>query len=175
MLNDNRYAGMSRADVEAMLRDYLGVTKVIWLGLGLVEDTETDGHVDNVVEFVAPGRVIAQVVSDRSNPNYALLQDNLRRLQRSKDAKGRPLDIVEMPILPYKQQGSEFYAIPYTNAYVCNGGIVAPEVDPRLDDIGWKVLEDAFPGRQVAPAPSIWQAVGGGGIGCITQQEPLGA
>ncbi len=175
MLNDNRYAGMSRDDVERALHDYLGVDKVIWLGLGLIEDTETDGHVDNVVEFIAPGRVLAQAVSDRSNPNFALLQENLRRLGSARDARGRALDVVEMPVLPYRQQGSEHYAIPYTNAYVCNGGIIAPQVDPRLDDIGWKVLEDAFPGRQVVPVPSIWQAVGGGGLGCITQQVPMAA
>ena len=175
MLNNNRYGSMSKDDIEKMLYDYLGIEKVIWLGLGLVEDTETDGHVDNIVEFVGPGKVIAQVVSDRSNPNHELLQENLRRLKSATDAKGRRLEIVEMPILPYQKHGHEFYAIPYTNSYVCNGGIIAPKVDPRLDDIGWKVLEDAFPGRQVVPVPSIWQAVGGGGIGCITQQVPAEA
>ena len=66
MRNDNRYHGMSRDHIEAMLRDHLGITRVIWLGLGLVEDIETDGHVDNVVEFIEPGRVLVQVVSERS-------------------------------------------------------------------------------------------------------------
>lgn len=172
MRNDNRYRGMSRDRVEAMLHDHLGITKVIWLGLGLVEDIETDGHVDNVVEFIEPGRVLVQVVSERSNPNHALLQENLRRLAQATDAKGRSLDIVEMPVLPYQQHGSEHYVIPYTNAYICNGAIIAPQVDPRLDDLGWSILEDAFPGREVVPVPSLWQAVGGGGLGCITQQVP---
>jgi len=172
MLNDNRYRGMSRDHIEAMLHDYLGITQVIWLGLGLIEDTETDGHVDNVVEFIEPGRVLVQVVSGHSNPNHGLLQENLRRLANATDAKGRPLDIVEMPVLPYQQQGSGRYVIPYTNAYVCNGAIIAPEVDPRLDEEGWAILESAFPGREIVPVRSLWQAVGGGGIGCITQQVP---
>lgn len=158
--------------IETLLHDHLGITKVIWLGLGLVEDIETDGHVDNVVEFIEPGRVLVQVVSERSNPNHALLQENLRRLTQATDAKGRSLDIVEMPVLPYQQLGSEHYVIPYTNAYICNGAIIAPQVDPRLDDLGWSILENAFPGREIVPVPSLWQAVGGGGLGCITQQVP---
>ncbi len=172
MLNDNRYRGMSRDHIEAMLRDHLGITRVIWLELGLVEDTETDGHVDNVVEFIEPGRVLVQVVSERSNPNHALLEENLRRLVDATDAQGRSLEIVEMPVLPYQQHASEHYVIPYTNAYVCNGAIIAPQVDPRLDDLGWSILESAFPGREIVPVPSLWQAIGGGGIGCITQQVP---
>ncbi len=172
MRNDNRYHGMSRDHIEAMLRDHLGITRVVWLGLGLVEDIETDGHVDNVVEFIEPGRVLVQVVSERSNPNHALLQENLRRLTQATDAQGRSLEIVEMPVLPYQQHASEHYVIPYTNAYVCNGAIIAPQVDPRLDDLGWFILEGAFPGREIVPVPSLWQAIGGGGIGCITQQVP---
>ena len=101
MLNSNRYAGFSREDVEHNLYDQLGIETVIWLELGLVEDTETDGHVDNEVEFIVPGLVLAQTVSDRSNPNFELLQDNIDRLSRARDAQGRQLDIIEMPVLPY--------------------------------------------------------------------------
>ena len=175
MLNDNRYAGITREEVEQKLNEYLGIEKVIWLELGLVEDTATDGHVDNVVKFVAPGVVLAQVVADRSNPNYILLKDNLVRLQHARDAKGRSLDVIEMPVLPYRRLGENDYVIPYTNAYVCNGGIVAPEVDPKLDEVGWNKLQEVYPSREIVPVPSIWQAVGGGGIGCITQQVPRGA
>jgi len=175
MRNANRYAGMSREELERGLHEYLGIEKVIWLGLGLVEDTETDGHVDNVVEYVAPGVVLAQTVRDVSNPNYELLQENLRRLKSARDAKGRQLDVIEMDVLPYHppMNGKSLVA-PYTNAYVVNGGIVAPRVDPRLDDLGYRILEQAFPGRRIVPAPGLYQADGGGGIGCLTQQIPAG-
>ena len=175
MRNANRYAGMSREELERGLHEYLGIEKVIWLGLGLVEDTETDGHVDNVVEYVAPGVVLAQTVRDTSNPNYELLQENLRRLKSTRDAKGRQLDVIEMNVLPYHppMNGKSLVA-PYTNAYVVNGGIVAPRVDPKLDDLGYRILEQAFPGRRIVPAPGLYQADGGGGIGCLTQQIPAG-
>lgn len=176
MMNTNRYSGMTRDDIEQNLHDYLGIDQVIWLELGLVEDVETDGHVDNVVEFVAPGVVLAQTVRDPSNPNYDLLQENLRRLTKARDAKGRQLDIVEMDVLPYQTANDgRPLVIPYTNAYVLNGAIIAPQVDPKLDDNGYKILEQAFPGRTIVPVSSHWQAVGGGGIGCVTQQVPAGA
>jgi len=174
MRNANRYSNLARDDIEQGLHEYLGIEKVIWLGLGLVEDTETDGHVDNVVEYLAPGVVLAQTVSDRSNPNYDLLQENLRRLKSARDAKGRQLDIVEMNVLPYLPELNGKAAVaPYVNAYVVNGGIIAPEVDPRLDDIGYRMLEEAFPGRTVLPVPTVYQADGGGGMACLTQQVPV--
>ncbi len=175
MRNANRYSGFTRADVERKLHEYLGIESVIWLGMGLVEDTETDGHVDNVVEFVAPGVALVQTVRDQSNPNHDLLQDNIRRLANSRDATGQNLEIIEMEVLPYQiSSGGKPLAIPYTNAYVLNGAVIAPQVDPKLDDQGYKILEQAYPGRTIVPAPGFWQAVGGGGIGCITQQVPAG-
>lgn len=176
MRNANRYAEVSRETIEQLLHDYLGIEKVIWLGLGLIEDSETDGHVDNVVEFIAPGVVLAQTVSDPTNPNYDLLQENLKRLKSARDAKGRLIEVVELDLLPYlpSSNGKSLVA-PYVNAYICNGGIIAPQVDPKLDDKGYKFLEQIFPGRKVVPVPTLYQAIGGGGIGCITQQVPAGA
>jgi agmatine deiminase len=172
MRNVNRYAGMSRATIEQHLYDYLGIEKVIWLPLGLFEDAATDGHVDNVVEYFAPGKVIAQTC-EKSNPNYDLLQENLNILKTERDAKGRQLDILEMDIIPYTTASNgTVCAVPYTNAYVVNGGIIAPEVDPKLDDRGFDILQQAFPGREIATCRCEWQAVGGGGIGCVTQQVP---
>lgn len=172
MRNVNRYAGMSRKTVEGYLHDFLGIETVIWLPLGLYEDAATDGHVDNVVEFVAPGKVLAQV-ADRSNPNHDLLQENLEILKSVRDAKGRPLDIIEMDVLPYSSKiPGKRLAIPYTNAYVLNDAVLAPEVDPKLDDRGFSILQEAYPGHEIVTCRSEWQAVGGGGIGCVTQQVP---
>lgn len=172
MRNVNRYAGMSRKTVERYLHDYLGIEKVIWLPLGLYEDAETDGHVDNVVEFVAPGKVLVQM-ADKTNPNYDLLQENYEILKTARDAKGRQLDLIEMDVLPYSTRlPGHRLATPYTNAYVINGAVIAPEVDPELDDRGFAILQEAYPGREITPCRSEWQAVGGGGIGCVTQQVP---
>ena len=174
MLNPNRYAGYTREDVERSLLSWLGIEQVLWLELGLVEDTETDGHVDNEVEFVAPGVVLVQTTRDKTNPNYDLLADNLKRLSQARDARGRKLEIIEMDVLPYAESpDGKPLVIPYTNAYVLNDAIIAPEVDPKLDEIGYRILEQAYPGRTIVPVPSYWQAVGGGGIGCVTQQVPV--
>jgi len=174
MRNVNRYSGLSGDDIERGLHEYLGIEKVIWLGLGLVEDTETDGHVDNLVEYVAPGVVLAQTMSDRSNPNFDLLKENLKRLKSTRDAKGRQLDVIEMNVLPYlPAMNGKSVVAPYVNSYIVNGGIIAPQVDPKLDGIGYRILEDVFPGRTVSPAPTVYQADAGGGIACLTQQVPV--
>ena len=173
MRNVNRYAGMSKATIERHLYDNLGIEKVIWLPLGLFEDAGTDGHVDNVVEYFAPGKVIAQTC-EKSNPNYDLLQENLQILKTERDAKGRQLDILELDVIPYATApNGKVCAIPYINAYVLNGGIIAPEVDPKLDDRGFDILQQAYPGREIATCRSEWQAAGGGGIACVTQQVPV--
>jgi agmatine deiminase len=175
MMNPNRYSGSSRQDVERSLHDWLGIEKVIWLGKRLAEDIGTDGHVDNIVEYVAPGVVIAQTVRDESNPNFALLQDDLQRLRSATDARGRQLEIIEMDVLPYQEApDGKRYVVPYTNAYVVNGAVIAPAVEAADDERGFRILEQAFPGREIVPVPSIAQAVGGGGVGCITQQVPEG-
>ncbi len=95
MRNSNRYTGWSREALENGLRDYLGIMKVIWLELGLVEDLSTDGHVDNNVEFIAPGRVMLQMVP-KGNPNYQICQDHKKILENATDAKGRKLEIIEV-------------------------------------------------------------------------------
>ena len=124
---------------------------------------------------MAPGVVLAQTVRDRSNPNFELLQDNLRRLRAATDARGRRLEIIEMDVLPYQRSiDGERYVIPYTNAYLVNGAVIAPAVEATDDERGFRILEQAFPGREIVPVPSIAQAVGGGGLGCITQQVPAG-
>jgi agmatine deiminase len=174
LLNPNRNPGLTRERVEELLGAYLGIEKVIWLSGGLVEDRDTDGHSDNVVQFVRPGVVLAQMAPDRSNPNWDVLNDNRARLAKATDAAGRRLEIVEMPVLPYVEVLGERYAVPYTNYYPVNGGIVAPRLGQADDDVGFALLRELFPDREVAGAPSRLLAYGGGGIGCITQQLPAG-
>jgi agmatine deiminase len=174
LLNPNRNPGLTRERVEELVGAYLGIEKVIWLSGGLVEDRDTDGHSDNVVQFVRPGVVLAQMAPERSNPNWDVLNDNRARLAKATDAAGRRLEIVEMPVLPYVEVRGERYAVPYTNYYPVNGGIVAPRLGQPDDDVGFALLRELFPDREVAGAPSRLLAWGGGGIGCITQQLPAG-
>ena len=174
LLNPNRNPGLTRERVEELLGDYLGIEKVIWLAGGLVEDRDTDGHSDNVVQFVRPGVVLVQMAPDRSNPNWDILRDNRARLEGETDAAGRRLEVVEMPVLPYVEVDGERYVVPYVNYFPVNGGIVAPQVDQPDDEAGFALLRELFPDREVVGAPSRLLAYGGGGIGCITQQMPVG-
>jgi agmatine deiminase len=175
LLNANRNPGMGRAEVERAIREYLGAERVIWLSRGLVEeDGLTDGHSDNVVQFVRPGMVLVQMVSERSNPNWELLRENRDRLRHVRDAAGRRLEIVEMPVLPYTNVDGQRYVVPYTNFYPVNGGVIAPLVDEQSDETGLGLLGELFSDRRVVGVRSDYLAFGGGGIGCITQQLPAG-
>ena len=174
LLNPNRNPGLTRERVEELVGEYLGIEKVIWLTGGLVEDRDTDGHSDNVVQFVRPGVVLVQMAPDRANPNWDSLRENRARLAGETDAAGRTLEVVEMPVLPYVEVGGEQFAVPYVNYFPVNGGIVAPEVGGPDDETGFALLRELFPEREVVGAPSALLAYGGGGIGCITQQMPAG-
>ena len=147
---------------------------VVVVGGGLVEDRDTDGHSDNVVQFVRPGVVLTQMAPDRSNPNWDGLRDNRARLAAATDAAGRRLEVIEMPVLPYVEVDGERFVVPYTNYYPVNGGIVAPLVGEGNDEAGFALLRELFGDREVVGAPSRLLAYGGGGIGCITQQMPAG-
>jgi agmatine deiminase len=166
LFEEHRNPALSREEIEAELRAQLGAERVVWLGLGLVEDDDTDGHVDNVCAFVAPGRVVLQTVTDEANPNFAPAQENLRRLR----AAG--LDVVELPWLPYAPGAEPPVVVPYTNFYICNGGVIVPTRGEEADAEALALIGSLFPGREVVPVPGETLALGGGGVHCITQQVP---
>lgn len=172
LLNPNRNPGMTRAGIEDELRRLLGVTSVIWLAYGGYEDAHTDGHVDGVCTFVRPGVVVAQTCDDPANPNHALMQRNLEILAAAQDAKGRRLEVIEIPQLPYFELDGEPLVTSYPNFYLANGGVIVPTADHPLDADALAIIRRAFPEREVVGIPSRVIAYGGGGTHCITQQVP---
>ena len=174
LLNPNRNPSLSREEIEAGLRDYLGVETLVWLGQGLVEDDDTDGHVDNVCAFVRPGVVVLQTVADESNPNFANAQENLRRLEAARDARGRQIEVIELDVLPYAPEADRPVVVPYTNFYLANGAAIVPVAGQATDDAALALLDVALPEREVVPVPGLNLALGGGGVHCITQQVPRG-
>ncbi len=139
---------------------------MVWLGQGLVEDHDTDGHVDNVCAFIAPGRVLLQTVAEESNPNWSATRENAERLQ----AAG--LEVVELPLLPYVERDGPPTVVPYTNFYICNGALIVPVAGQETDEEALALLGGLYPGREVVPIDGTTLALGGGGIHCITQQIP---
>jgi agmatine deiminase len=183
----NRNLGLCRADNERLLKEWLGVEKVVWLPYGMVEDSgplSTSGHVDDVAQFVAPGVVLAQTC-EPDNPNYSRLQENLAVLCEATDAAGRPIEVIECPLLPYvKDVGAgldltnapgagKLMPAPYVNMVFVEDAVLLPltGVDGELEmhaRIGELV------GRTPVGLPTDLSAFGGGGLGCITQHVPAG-
>jgi len=174
-LNPNRNPGIDRAQMEELLAAHLGIRKVIWLGDGLKDD-DTDGHVDNLACFAKPGTVLALSSSDPADVNHGPLKDNLARLRAATDAQGRPLEVVEIeqPRARYMPDGRRM-ALSYINFYIANGALIVPAFEDPLDARAAEIIGRAFPGREVVQVPALDILYGGGGIHCITQQQPAGS
>jgi agmatine deiminase len=165
LLNPNRNPELDRGEIEAALREHLGVRTIVWLGQGLVEDRDTDGHVDMIAAFTRPGRVLLQAAPP-GDPDHEPCAENARRLR---DAG---LQVAEMPFLPRVEVAGETVAVTYMNTYLCNGAAIVPVAGVEEDEQALAVIAAEFPGREVIPVPGAVIAYGGGGPHCITQQVP---
>ena len=174
LLNPNRNPELDKDEIERLLNAHFGVEKVIWLGQGLEED-ETDGHVDNLACFARPGVVLALSVEDREDGNYDALRDNLIRLRAARDAKGRELEVIEVP-QPERGEGDDGrrLAKSYINFYLANGAVVMPSFEDGKDKAAKEIVSGCFPDRKVRQVPALDIVHGGGGIHCITLQQPAG-
>ena len=171
VLNPNRNPTLDRRQVEERLALHLGVRRIVWLEHGLSGD-ETDGHVDNVACFVAPGRAMACVAADGDHPDRHRLAENLARLKASRDAGGRTLEVLELP-LP-AEVAAEGRAVPsYLNFYVANGAVVMPGFGDAMDSAAARMVSAAYPNRSVVQIDARAIVRGGGGIHCITREQPL--
>jgi agmatine deiminase len=189
LLDDNRNSGATRDEMEALLRDYLGVQKIIWLGAGVPFD-ETGGHVDNLACFVRPGTVLLTWCEDENDPHYLVSRDAEARLLAARDAQGRRIAVerIPMPTPMYfteaeaagidraangmNRAAGERLAASYVNFYIANGAIIAPCFGVPTDEPAQAVLQRLFPDRQIVMVPAREILLGGGNIHCITQQQP---
>lgn len=171
LLHQNRNPHLTKREIEAHLRDHLGVSHFIWLGQGY-EDDETDGHVDEIACFVRPGVVLTLTTDDTADPNYRVFQDNLERLRKARDAAGRNLEIVTLRTPARRDHNSVRLTLSYTNFYLANGGVIVPSFEDPADDEALRTFRRLFPDRQVVPVRALDIVMGGGGIHCITQQQP---
>jgi agmatine deiminase len=173
LLHPNRNPDLGRDEIEALVLRHLGASHMIWLPQGIADD-DTDGHIDEIACFVAPGVALALVGTDRDDIDYMPLQNNLSILRESTDARGRKLDVatIEQPEPVYK--GRERLSQSYVNFYIANGGVVMPAFgDMRRDALARGVLGELFPRHKILQVPARELAYGGGNIHCITQQQPL--
>jgi agmatine deiminase len=171
LLHPNRNPHLSRAQIEQYLCDYYGQSQVLWLGDGIVGD-DTDGHIDDLTRFVRRDAVVTVLERNPNDDNYALLQENLRRLQAFRLPDGSPLEVLTLPMPdPVVFDGQRLPAS-YANFYVANGLVVVPTYRCAQDQEALGVLTDCFPGRQVIGLDSTDIIWGLGSFHCLSQQEP---
>lgn len=188
LLNENRNPDLSREEIETVLKDYLNVSKIIWLGKGIFND-ETNGHVDNIACFLRPGEVLLSWTDDKSDPQYEISNDAYERLTHVVDARGRKLTVHKIhqpnPILISKEESEGVDAIEgtlprhegdrmaasYVNFFFCNGGAVVPTFGDPHDKPALEMLQRLLPDRKIVGVPAKEILLGGGNIHCITQQQ----
>src|SRR6185369_800995 len=177
LLNPKRNPQLNREQIEAYLKNYLSVVKVLWLGEGIVGD-DTDGHIDDIARFVAPNVIVCAVEDDPEDANYEILQDNLQRLKSMTDTAGKPFEIVTLPMpgiiggTSTSTRDLDRLPASYANFYIANKVVLAPVFGHENDERAVETLQKVFPTRQVVPIncePLVW---GMGTIHCVTQQQP---
>ena len=172
LLNKNRNPELSKEQIEKNLKDYLGVNKIIWLKNGT--DEGTDGHVDNIACFVAPGKILALSCLDKHDSFYDQINENLEILKTSVDSRGRTLEIIELEMSYKRLIPNDDEPSSYINFYIANKGVVMPSFDDEKADKNAKnIIQETFPDRKIVAINGIDISMGGGNVHCITQQQPL--
>lgn len=170
VVDDRRNPGLDRDAIEAAIRGWLCVEKVLWVGGDLAGD-DTDGHIDQLARFVAPGRVLAARQPDRSDPNHAALAANLEQLATFHDAAGRRLEVIPVDIPSrFAFEGTQLPAS-HLNFYVANGVVAVPVFGTPTDEPALRMLEQCFPGRRIEPVDCRELVRGRGALHCITRDE----
>ena len=172
LLNRNRNPGWDAAAAEVALAAALGARKLLWLGDGLKND-HTDGHVDNLARFVAPGHVVCPVAWGRDDPNTEIYNETARLLAGMTDARGVRLQVTRIPS-PGLIYGPDGKIVPasHMNFVIANGAVIMPTYEDRASAMALDGLAALFPEREVIGLPSRALLTGGGSFHCITQQEP---
>ena len=172
LLNPNRNRSWRQGDAERLLREALGATKVLWLGDGMIND-HTDGHVDNLARFVAPGVVACPMAFGANDPNAAAYDAAAEALAGFTDASGARLRVVRMPS-PGRIVDDQQQVVPasHMNFLIANRAVIAPIYDDFAGGFALEALEMLFPDRTVIGLPSRALLTGGGSFHCISQQEP---
>jgi agmatine deiminase len=171
LLNPNRNPKLTRSEIETSLKDFLGVTNVLWLSGGIVGD-DTDGHVDDVTRFVGPSTVVTVLEEDSSDENYAVLKENHERLMHMRDERGRPLQVVTLPMPRPLVVEDRRMAASYANFYIANGVVAVPTYEQPSDQVALQTIQELFPDRRAIGIDCHKLVYGYGALHCVTQQEP---
>ena len=171
LLNPNRNPTLSQPQIEELLRQFLGVHEILWLGDG-IEGDDTDGHVDDITRFVAQDTILTVLEEDENDPNYEPLQNNLQRLQETKLNGKNGFRILPLPMpAPLYREGQRLPAS-YANFFIGNDVVLMPTFADSHDAWALSVLKEVFPTRKVVPIDCRELIWGLGAFHCLTQQQP---
>jgi agmatine deiminase len=170
LLNKNRNPSLSRDEIEQRLRDFLGITEILWLGDG-IEGDDTDGHIDDLTRFVAKDKLVTVVEANSDDANYNPLQENLRRLHDMK-ISGRSLDVLILPMPKKIEREGLRLPASYANFYIANKVVLVPTFADPSDEIALSILEKCFPDRRIIGIDCRELIWGLGTFHCLTQQQP---
>lgn len=172
LMNPNRHGPRDEAVIQQRLSDALGIRKLLWLDEGLAND-HTDGHIDNIARFVAPGVVVCMRAHDADDPNAATLDAIARALEAMTDARGRKLQVVRIPS-PGRVLGADGQVVPasHMNFYIGNARVLLPVFGTRWDEPARAALQAIFKDREVVACSARALLEGGGTLHCMTQQLP---
>ena len=171
LLNPNRNPGLGREGVERVLAEYLGVKRIVWLDSG-IEGDDTDGHVDDMVRFVGPGKIVLAVESDPEDPNHAALERNRLILESSRDASGRRFELTALPMPNRLDSPDGRLPASHANFYVGNSSVLVPTFGGQSDAEAVKTIDGLFPDREAVGVDCRALVHGLGTLHCVTQQIP---
>jgi agmatine deiminase len=173
LLNSNRNPHLTKTQIEEQLKQTLHADHVIWMDRGLDGDVDTDGHIDNAACFADANTIMIQSCDDPHDPNFAYFQKNKAILQESRDSNGKSFAIHEIPQPPRIFDGDARVPLSYINFYFANDVVIFPTFDAKkADDHAFQLFKDIFPNRTIIPIHALPIVHGGGGIHCITMQQP---
>lgn len=172
LLNPNRNPHLNQAQIEQFLCDYYGMQQVLWVDEGIVGD-DTDGHIDDTVRFVNADTVVTVVEADKSDANYALLQHNLKQLKQMRLLNGKALNIIELPMPEALVYEDQRLPCSYANFYIANKSVIVPTFRSDRDEKALRIIQEAFPTRDVVGIDSTDIIWGLGSFHCLSQQEPF--
>jgi agmatine deiminase len=171
LLNPNRNPNLTKQQIEQNLKDYLGVTKIIWLKRGLTND-HTDGHIDDLVKFVTPNKLVCAYEDDPNDENFKILDDNYQAIKNATDQDGQPFDVVKLPMPHMNFDDGTKAPVSYNNFYVGNTVILAAKFNDENDDKALGTVQACFPDRKVIAIDCRDIIYGGGTLHCMSQQQP---
>ncbi len=172
LLNPNRNPSMSKEQIEEHLKNYLGISQVLWLNEGIVGD-DTDGHVDDLARFVSTNTIVTVLESNPNDENYAILQENYARLKQMKNLNGEPFELITLPMPEPVYFNNQRLPASYANFYIANSVVLVPIFNCSQDAEALRTLRTLFPQHRVVSIDCVDLVWGLGTIHCSTQQQPI--